>query len=203
MRIDLDAKIRTSDGHHAGNVQRAILDPASNEIHEYVVSTGGLLGHDVIVSREMLEGASRDGDELVLALTKDELNKLEPYEADAYAPPPYGFLAPAAYDYPTAAYLFPLASTTAPATGPSERDRTGITNGMHVRDERGDVIGSVREVVVDEQSGELREVIVEEGGAIGGRATWSVTADQIDVGSGEVHLLGDPRRVDDPEKRRR
>ena len=203
MRIDLDAKIRTKDGHRAGTVQRVILDPRSSEINEYVVSTGGLLGHDVIVSRELLEGASRDGDEVVLDLTKDELNKLEPYQVDAYAPPPYGFLAPSAYDYPTAAYLFPLASTTAPARQSEGNDRPAITKGMHVRDERGDVIGSVREVIVDEQSGELREIVVEEGGPHGGKATWSVTTDQIDVGSGEVHLVPDAHRTTASERKRR
>ena len=203
MRIDLDANVRTSDGHRAGSVQRVILDPASNEINEYVVSTGGLLGHDVVVSRELLERASRDGDEVVLDLTKDELDKLEPFRSDAYAPPPYGFLAPAAYDYPAAAYLFPLASTTTPATEGTDRARPAITKGMHVRDERGDVIGSVREVVVDERSGELREIVVQEGGPIGGKATWSVTADQIDIGSGEVQLVADARRSTETGKGRR
>ncbi|HEY6958486.1 MAG TPA: PRC-barrel domain-containing protein [Candidatus Limnocylindria bacterium] len=203
MRIDLDAKIKTKDGHRAGSVQRVILDPASNEINEYVVSTGGLLGHDVVVSREMLEAASREGDEIVLDLTKDELDRLEPYAVDAYAPPPYGFLAPSAYDYPTAAYLFPLASTTRPANESNEPERPAITNGMHVRDERGDVIGSVREVIVDEQTGTLREIVVEEGGPIGGKATWSVAADQIDVGNGEVHLVPDARRSPTREERRR
>lgn len=201
MRIDLDANVRTNDGHRAGSVQRVILDPASNEINEYVVSTGGLLGHDVIVSREVLESASRDGEEVVLDLTKDELDKLEPFRSDAYAPPPYGFLAPAAYDYPAAAYLFPLASTTTPATESREHDRPAITKGMHVRDERGDVIGSVREVVVDDTSGELREIVVQEGGPIGGKATWSVTADQIDVGNGDVHLVPLARRTAGSDKK--
>lgn len=193
MRMDLDAKVRTSDGHRAGNVQRVILDPKQSEITGYVVSTGGLVGHDVIVSHELLDRATRDGDEIVVDLTKDELDKLEPYEVDAYVPPPYGFLAPAAYDYPTAAYLFPLTATTAPATD-ARQDRPVIDRGMPVRDERGDTIGSVREVVVDDATGELRELVVEEGGPIGGKATWSITADQIDVGDGAVHLIGGARR---------
>lgn len=200
MRIDLDAKIKTKDGHHAGAVQRVVLDPGSRQIAEYVVSTGGLLGHDVVVSRELLEGATRHGDELVVDLTKEELNTLEPYEVDAYAPPPYGFLAPSAYDYPTAAYLFPLASTARPATHEPRQELPAITKGMRVRDERGDVIGSVREVIVDERSGELREIVVEEGGPVGGKATWSVTVDHIEVGSGEVQLVHDTRGT--PEMRR-
>jgi sporulation protein YlmC with PRC-barrel domain len=194
MRIELDAKVRTKDGHRAGSVRRVILDPASNEINNYVVSTGGLLGHDVVVSRELLEHASRDGDEIVLGLSKDELDHLEPYADDAFAPPPYGFLAPAAYDYPTAAYLLPMSATTAPALDERRDARPTIEKGMHVRDERGERIGSVREVVIDTQTGELREIVVEEGGAIGGKATWSVTPDKVDIGDGEVHLMPDARR---------
>lgn len=194
MRIELDAKVRTKDGHRAGSVQRAILDPASNEINSYVVSTGGLLGHDVIVSKELLESASRDGDEIVLGLSKAELDHLEPYADDAFAPPPYGFLAPAAYDYPTAAYLLPMSATTTPAVDERRDARPTIEKGTPVRDERGETIGSVREVVVDTDTGELREIVVEEGGAIGGKATWSVTADKFDIGDGEVHLTADARR---------
>jgi len=61
MSIDHGAKVRTKDGHQAGHVKHAIWDPSGKKIIEYVIATGGLLGHDVVVSPELLEGASRDG----------------------------------------------------------------------------------------------------------------------------------------------
>lgn len=64
MRIDIGAKVRTKDGHSAGHVKQAIWDPRRNEIIEHVVSTGGLLSHDAIVSSEMLETATQDGGEI-------------------------------------------------------------------------------------------------------------------------------------------
>jgi len=50
MRIDLGAPVRTKDGHGAGHVKKAIWDPKSNQIIGYVVATGGLLGHEAVVS---------------------------------------------------------------------------------------------------------------------------------------------------------
>ena len=32
MRVDLDAKVLTSDGNDAGSVQRAVVDPQTNEV---------------------------------------------------------------------------------------------------------------------------------------------------------------------------
>src|SRR5437899_12234343 len=54
MRIDLNARIRTSDGHEAGKVHRVLIDPATERITGFVVSTGRLLGRDVIVGDDML-----------------------------------------------------------------------------------------------------------------------------------------------------
>ena len=44
MRVDLDAKVGTSDGQDAGSVQRVVVDPRSTEVTDFVISTGGLSG---------------------------------------------------------------------------------------------------------------------------------------------------------------
>src|SRR6185503_18518846 len=80
MRIHLGANVKTKDGHRAGKITKVIWDPDRNEVREFVVSTGGLLGHDVIVSREVLERATPAGDELVVDLTKDELDQMDHYD---------------------------------------------------------------------------------------------------------------------------
>ena len=108
MRIEHEAKVRTNDGHDAGHVKHAVWDPDGDRIIEYVVATGGLLGHDVIVSPEVLESASRDGSAIVLDMTKHELDELAHYEADAYAPPPADWDAPSVHGFPSGGYLWPV-----------------------------------------------------------------------------------------------
>ncbi|TME61960.1 MAG: PRC-barrel domain containing protein [Chloroflexi bacterium] len=59
MQIELDAKVRTSDGHDAGKLRRVLVDPATLRITGFVVSTGGLLGREVIVVRLRVERVPR------------------------------------------------------------------------------------------------------------------------------------------------
>jgi sporulation protein YlmC with PRC-barrel domain len=195
MRIKLGAQVRTKDGHKAGQVKKVIWDPASNEVNAFVVSTGGLLGHDVVVSRDTLERAGRDGDELVLDLTKDELHQFEQYEAGDYAPPPVGWAAPVPYDYPAAAFILttePMPSPIPmPAASHDDHDHTGpaIAKGMHVKDAGGESLGIVDEVRVDEATGELRSVIVRKAGVFGGGAVREIPADHLEVAERELHVI--------------
>lgn len=108
MRIDHGAAVRTTDGHSAGEVKQAIWDPRSERVTAYVVSTGGLLGHDVIVSPELLEAATRDGSAIVLGMTKHELDELAHYEAADYTAPPADWRAPV-HGFPSGGFLFPVA----------------------------------------------------------------------------------------------
>lgn len=193
MRVRLDADVRTKDGHRAGAVKRVVFDPAKNEVSAYVVSTGGLLGHDVIVSPEVLERASAEGEEVVLDMTKSELDGLERYEENAYAPPPSGWLAPASYAFPSAAYLFPLEAGVPLATPePEERrsHRPTITEGMKVKDATGLVIGTVREVRVDDMTGELRSVVVRDDRPLAtDEDVTEIPADHIDIGDDELNVI--------------
>ena len=108
MRIDQGTKLRTNDGHDAGEVKQAIWDPSGRGITQFVVSTSGLLGHDVIVSPELLESGTRDGSAIVLDMSKHELDELAHYESTDYAPPPAGWQAPSVHGFPTGGYLFPV-----------------------------------------------------------------------------------------------
>ena len=97
MQIQLGAHVRTSDGHRFGEIKRVVWDPDSNEVRDFVVSTGGLIGHDVLISRDVIERASVGTNEIAVDLTKDELNSLEHYDDAEFAPPPYGWMAPASW----------------------------------------------------------------------------------------------------------
>ncbi len=189
MRIDLGAKVRTKDGHHAGHVKQAIWDPRRNEIIEYIVSTGGLLSRDAIVTSEMLESATRDGNEIVLDITKKELDELARYESADYTAPPSDWLAPEVYGYPSGGYLWPVTQgEVSPVQEPPPSDELGrgmkIRKGMKVRDASGDVIGEVDVVRVDDQTGELRGLVVHHGDA-----SFEVDAGSIDRVDEDVRLV--------------
>ena len=124
MPVDHEAdhvtKVRTKDGHDAGHVKHAIWDANGRKITEYVIATGGLLGHDVIVSPELLEGAPRKGDEIVLNIDKHELDELAHYESADYAPPPAEWVAPTVSGLPAGGHLFPVTEKElAPIAEPS------------------------------------------------------------------------------------
>jgi len=201
MRIDLGAKVRTKDGHGAGHIKQAIWDPRGNEVTEYVLSTGGLLSHDAIVSRELLEGATRAGDEIVVDLTKKELDELARFEPTAYTSPPAGWLAPTVYDFPTGAYLFPLTDGDI-ARGveqppPNEELGRGpkLRKGMKVRDAAGEVVGEVEELRVDDATGELRGVLVKHEGDL-----LEIDAADIDQVDEDVRLASAGRELRGREK---
>src|SRR5919199_6046382 len=111
MRIDLDAKVRTRDGHGAGSVQRAVVDPRTNEVMELVVSTGGWLGRDVLVPRTEIEAAEDDGGAVRLRLTKQELEALPAYVPANYVAPPVGAAMPLGYGFPESGFLWPVGFT--------------------------------------------------------------------------------------------
>jgi sporulation protein YlmC with PRC-barrel domain len=189
MRIRLDAKVRTKDGHRAGRVKKILWDPKANEISAFVVGTGGLLGHDVLISREVLDRATPDGEEVVVELTKDELGQLEHYEEDSYVTPPLGWPAPVMYDYPSAAYILaatpdPLARAAGARHDLHEHGKPQFTKGMRVRDATGAEVGVVDEIRIEESTGEVRALVVRDGDS-----TREIATDHVDVGDGEVHVI--------------
>lgn len=190
MRIQLGANVNTKDGRHAGKVTKVVWDPDRNEVREFVVSTGGLLGHDVIVSREVLERAAPRGDELVVDLTKEELGRMDHYDDRAYAPPPYGWLVPAEHAYGADAFLFPTVVDGVKATNATEPRRPLIRKGMAVKDVAGEKIGSVDELRIDDMTGELRAIVVRQGGS--DERALEFPADHLDVGADEVHVIEGP-----------
>jgi sporulation protein YlmC with PRC-barrel domain len=206
MRIDLGAKVRTTDGHRAGHIKKAIWDPRANRVLGYVIGTGGLLGHEVVVSPEVLEAALRDGDEIALGLTKQELSELARYEESEYSASPAEWVAPTVYAFPAAGFVWPIrdadvAPPLVPPPSPTERaHRPEIRKGMRVRDAKGEDIGSVDEVKVDEATGDLRGIVVRRGGALeretGGGQTFEIDAEQVrQVDHDELRLVSSGAEV--------
>jgi uncharacterized protein YrrD len=207
MKVDLDAKVRTRDGKHAGTVQRVILEPISNEISGFVVSTGTLFGRDVVVSREALESGTREGNIIQLDLTKDELKKLPDFNPAEYAAPPAGWVPPAGFGYPATGVAWPVgypyeAGRVDAPSGTKERTLS-IGKGAPVFARDGDDVGVVDEVLFEQDSGSLRGFVLRVGGALetmlGGGRTLEIESGLVGRVTGGIVYL----EVDKNELRRR
>ncbi len=197
MHVDLKARVWTRDGHEAGRVERAVIDPGTGEVSAFVVSTGGLFGKDVVVDRRELERATRDGDDLHLDLTKRDLDDLPAFVPDSYGPPPEDWVPPGA-GYLAGDYLFPMGAAPAmlpadPLVASEQEDLPGLTKGAPVLDASGDEVGVVDDLHFDAGSGQLRGAAVRLGGALrtmlGGGEKVEIGRDQIErVEDGLVRL---------------
>jgi uncharacterized protein YrrD len=165
MRIDLKAKIKTADGHEAGNIRRVLIDPATEKVTGFVVSTGRLLGHEVIIGEDALSGATGSGDAITLTLTKEELDTQPTFEETDYVLPPSGWSAPTlGYAVPPDAFLLPV--TAMPPETRDEPGRPAIKKGDTVKDRDGDVVGVVEEIRLNESTGDLVSFIVKAGAGL-------------------------------------
>jgi sporulation protein YlmC with PRC-barrel domain len=197
MRIDLNAKVRTSDGHEAGNVHRVLVDPRTGRITGFVVSTSRLLGRDVIVGEDAFAKAGPGGDVITLTLTKRELDMQPTFEQSDYVIPTAGWAGPAiGYSLPPTTYLWPADA----AVGESARPRPAIKKGDTVKDRDGDVVGTVEEIQFDEKTGEVLSFILKAGAALerlfgGGKVAEISRDDILRIAEGEVRLGVDREEI--------
>jgi sporulation protein YlmC with PRC-barrel domain len=207
MRLNLDATVRTRDGEDVGNVDRAVVDPSTNEVTHIVLRTGAIFGRDIMIPREDLERASQDGETIQLDLTKDELEQFPDFMIEQYSGPPPAWVAPAGYGFPSSGYAWPIA--TDPMTGAvptmlpdedlddeaatEEPDQVTLTKGALVLDRNGDDIGVIDDLRFDGATGRLQGFVLRVGGALrtlfGGGDTLEVSRPQIeDIGESLVRL---------------
>ena len=191
MRIDLNAKIRTSDGHDAGNIHRVLVDPNTERITGFVVSTRRLLGRDVIVGEDAFATDEHEGDVVALGLTKRELDTQPTFEEADFVVPPSGWAGPnLGYTVPPESFLWP-ADTALPDVG--ERSRPSIKKGDTVKDRDGDVVGSVEDLRFDEKTGDILSIVVKAGAGLerlfgGGKVAEISRGEILRIADGEVRL---------------
>lgn len=202
MRMELDAKVRASDGEDIGHIDRAVVDPQTNEVTDIVVRTGAIFGRDILVPRQEIERGNQDDDAITLMLTKDELEKLPDYVAERFGPPASTWAAPDGYSFPSSGYIWPIAVDPMMGGMPimipddeplQEGDSVTLTKGALVLDRHGDDIGVVDDLRFDAENGNLQGFVLRVGGALrtlfGGGDTVEVSRYQIEsVGESLVRL---------------
>ena len=198
MRIDLNAKVRTSDGHDAGNVHKVLVDPTTERITGFVVSTSRLLGRDVIVGEDAFVAAEPKGDAITLNLTKRELDTQPTFEQVDFVIPPEGWSAPTlGYALPPESFLWP-ADSALPDVG--ERSRSAIKKGDAVKDRDGDMVGTVEDIRFDEKTGDVLSLTVKAGAGLerlfgGGKVAEISRDDILRIAEGEVRLGVDREEI--------
>ena len=198
MRIDLNAKIRTKDGHDAGNIHRVLIDPTTERITGFVVSTSRLLGRDVIIAEDMFAESSPDGQTITLDLNKKELDTQPTFEQSDYIVPPAGWAGPnIGYTVPPESFLWPADTSLADV---GERSRPSIKKGDTVKDRDGDVVGAVEDIRFDEKTGDVLSLIVKAGAGLerlfgGGKLAEISREDILRIAEDEVRLGVDREEI--------
>ena len=212
MHVDLDARVLTSEGHDVGRISHAVIDPRGSEVAAFVVSTGGIVGRDVLIARQEVESARPDGDAIRLELSKAQFDDLPTFVPHEYSAPPAGYTPAAADTYPDSAYLWPTTYSGAgsdmaiPAPGPlptsdPEGKPPGVSQGSKVVDTNGDEVGVVEDLLFDDSTGKLRALVVTLGGPLqrlfGAGRTAKISASLVErVADDVVHLRTVREQVD-------
>jgi sporulation protein YlmC with PRC-barrel domain len=198
MRIDLNARVRTTDGHEAGNVHRVLVDPETERITGFVISTSRLLGRDVIVGEDALAAAEHEGDVITINLTKRDLDTQPTFDEGDFVVPPAGWSGPnIGYAVPPESFLWPAESTLADG---GERARSSIKKGETVKDRDGDIVGTVEDIRFDEKTGELLGFMVRAGAGLerlfgAGKLAEISRDDILRIVDGEVRLAVDREEI--------
>ena len=199
MRVDLHAELTTRDGEAAGNVKAAVIDPYTNEISDFVISTSGLLGRDILVPRGAVERATQDGDAVRLDLSKEELGRLPTYTMEQFVAPPASFVPPAGYAFPPQTYVYPgviepITPSPAQSLTDDSENRVRIAKGDTVIDREGETVGVVEGVQFDMECGDVATITMHLSGGflgdlLGGGETVEIPGTQLDeFWEGKVRL---------------
>jgi len=190
MDFHIGATIMGREGETLGKLKHVIVDPKTNEVVEIVLGESGLLGRDVIVPVGAVNFA--DHDTLSVELDKDQADKLQAFAVTHYINPT-GEIS----GYPTGALIAPGMSPVGAASG---LETIGMVPIVEVTEQipEGDVdlepgtevwatdgrIGSVRDVLVDDQTRRVRGFVVEKG---------FVFHTDVEIGMDQVATVGADR----------
>jgi uncharacterized protein YrrD len=119
MELREGVSVFTPGGEQVGNVNRFVLDPATNELTHIVIQKGWLLPEDKVVPFEMVSTVT--GEKVVLKEEVGDFDQLPPFEEEHYVratdnePDDSTLTSNPRYEYTPAYYWYP--SRANPGTG--------------------------------------------------------------------------------------
>ncbi|GAC1469482.1 MAG: hypothetical protein PVSMB7_18830 [Chloroflexota bacterium] len=163
-RITGGEEVVDSVGQKVGTVAYIVVRPPELHMTDIVVSTGPLLGRDIVVSTSEIGGMS-DG-RVHLTVDKDGLEEHKDYVEIHYEGPPENWAPEGGFLYPTQSVLWPAGSYYPQPTSTTinaPEGTVGLREGMDVVSSDGHKIGAIHAVDADPDTGDLRDIIVRHG----------------------------------------
>lgn len=161
-RIDTGEDVLASDDEKLGTVAYVVVRPPEMSVTDVVVSTGSILGRDIVVPIDTVESAA--GGKVRLSLDKNQLNKCPDYVDVKYAAPPQSWVPPAGFYYPQSAVLWPSAYYPEPesVTVNAPSGTVGMHQGMDVESSDGHKVGTIDGFDMDQQD-DIAAIIAKHG----------------------------------------
>src|SRR5438067_993725 len=144
QRIEIGTDVVGSDGEKLGTVAYVVVHPPEMHVTDFVVSTGPILGRDVVVPVSAVTGVT-DG-KVHLSMDKDEINQCEDYVEVRYQQPPDEWIAPTGLGYPSQTMLWPVGATVPQPSSVEVHappGTVGLHEGMEVESSDGHRVGSI------------------------------------------------------------
>lgn len=180
MELKEGTSVFTTGGEEVGQINRVILDPATNEVTHVVVQKGWLFTEDKVVPIDMVGSATED--KVLLQENAGEFDKLPAFEEthyiglgeEEYRPgtnlPVSGRYAPAYYWYPPSGYI------GYPGYGPGfyggrpmvttrniPEDTIPIREGTDVMSADDEHVGEVERIFMDADSNQATHFVISQG----------------------------------------
>ena len=163
--IDIGAPVIGVDGAKLGKVEYVVVRPDDMQITDIVVSTGVVLGREIVVPVRLIRDV-QDG-KVNLSIDKEELKQYPDYIEINYEKPPTGWIPPEGMVYPATGIVWPVGAYYNPeASGlrvNAPPGTLGIREGMPVETVDGHKVGSVDALDVDITTREIRGFEVKHG----------------------------------------
>lgn len=161
--LDIGADVIGSSGDKVGTVGYVVVRPPEMHITDIVVSTGSILGRDIVVPLDRVRSVA--GGKVYLAIDKGELKTYPDYIAIHYTQPPAEWAPPVNWYYPPTNVLWPAnyypTESAVQVNAPPGTE--GIRQGMDVESADGHKVGSVDALETDPHSGDIVAFIVKHG----------------------------------------
>ncbi|HEX8917484.1 MAG TPA: PRC-barrel domain-containing protein [Chloroflexota bacterium] len=149
--VDIGADVLDTHGEKIGTVAYVVVHPPEMHVNELVVSTGAILGRDIVVSLDSVDRVDDGG--VHLTITKNEAGRLPDYVEISYSQPPEEWAPSIGYLYPMDATLMPSSAAYIPqpssVTVNAPQGSVGIHEGMDVESSDGHSVGKVHAVESD------------------------------------------------------
>ncbi len=159
----IGAEVMARDGEPLGSVAYVVVQPPRLHVTNLVVSTGSLLGRDIVVPVDAVEQA--DEQRVHLALTKEQFAAQPDYVDVEYQQPTQDWQM-GGLGYPGSTVLWPTGTyfpQPESVTVNAPAGTVGLHEGMDVQSGDGHRVGSIDGLETDPSTGDLTAIAVKHG----------------------------------------